>query len=383
MKRINVLQLASFEGNIGDNANHNGTRLEFKKNLNFNLSFSNLEIRDFFYKRRYFNQELIDTINKYDLLMIGGGNYFELWVEKSRSGTSIDMDPNLFSKIDIPVLFYGLGVDPGQGYSDKTISKFQSFLDVILSSRKNLVSVRNDGSMEALKSLYGNKYLDSVHHIPDGGFFISVKNYYHPELPKNKFIIGINLAGDMINIRFNDKSQSITFEDFQNYFTYTMIHILKNPNIHLIFLPHIYKDLEFINKVINSLPDDLNRRRITIAPYLHGEGSEKYIFDIYKKVNLIIGMRFHANVCGIGLNTPTIGLVTYRQIQKLYEELNLKERMIISNQNDFSNELIDLIIKSEQNEEKIRLNYKKVNNALRYELKSFHIKMNDWLGEFF
>jgi len=32
-------------------------------------------------------------------------------------------------------------------------------------------------------------------------------------------------------------------------------------------------------------------------------------------------MRFHANVCSMGLGVPCIGLGCYRQIHKLYEEL--------------------------------------------------------------
>ena len=39
-------------------------------------------------------------------------------------------------------------------------------------------------------------------------------------------------------------------------------------------------------------------------------------------------MRFHANVCPIGLGTPTIGLVNYPQVKLLYEELNLENRFV-------------------------------------------------------
>ena len=48
MKKLNILHLASFEGNVGDVINHKGTRNIFKKNLSYKINYKNLEFRDFF-----------------------------------------------------------------------------------------------------------------------------------------------------------------------------------------------------------------------------------------------------------------------------------------------------------------------------------------------
>ena len=53
----------------------------------------------------------ITQINRYKGLVIGGGNYFELWPKNSPTGTSIAMPLELFDKIEVPVFFNALGVD--------------------------------------------------------------------------------------------------------------------------------------------------------------------------------------------------------------------------------------------------------------------------------
>ena len=54
---------------------------------------------------------------------------------------------------------------------------------------------------------------------------------------------------------------------------------------------------------------------------MHGEESFKDVMNIYKSSKLVLANRFHANVCSMGLDVPTIGLVNYRQIKELYNEI--------------------------------------------------------------
>ena len=115
-------------------------------------------------------------MNQFDALIIGGGNYFELWVESSPTGTSIAIPPDLFSKIKIPIFFNALGVDPGQGVPDSSRIKFMGFLDTLLGSEQYLVSVRNDGAKKNLSRHVGNRYSEAVLHTPDNGFFVEDMN---------------------------------------------------------------------------------------------------------------------------------------------------------------------------------------------------------------
>ena len=79
MSSLRILHLASFSGNIGDNANHMGFRPWFAKQVGREVAWSNCEIREFYWKERAFDTDFVALANSYDALVIGGGNYFELW----------------------------------------------------------------------------------------------------------------------------------------------------------------------------------------------------------------------------------------------------------------------------------------------------------------
>lgn len=191
---LRVLHLASFSGNIGDNANHAGARVQFAKNLSFHFDYTELEIREFYWKRKFFDESFIAYANQFDLLLIGGGNYFELWVEHSRTGCSIDLPPELLAGLECPVIFYGLGVDAGQGVPAVCLTRFRCFMDYLLANDRFFIAVRNDGAIATLEKYLGPNYSAAITAVPDGGFFVKPSAYNHPELANFPVNLIVNLA---------------------------------------------------------------------------------------------------------------------------------------------------------------------------------------------
>lgn len=385
-KTLRVLQLASFLGNVGDNANHSGTRCLLARNLDFNLEFESLEIREFYWKERKFDDAFIDLVNQHDLFIVGGGNYFELWVDSSETGTSIDISETMFRKIKIPIIFYALGVDIGQGYTEKSVQRFRNFMDLLNSSDRVLISVRNDGAMKNLKEIVGSAYAEKVYQVPDGGFFVQTDPARTIDLDVSKKYIGINLANDMIEHRF--RSKDLTAEQgvgaFLSQFANALSRVLtEKPGINLIFFCHIYKDLDMLPKLFVKFDDQLIRRRIMIAPQIQGDLGKDYTFNLYKQCEVVVGNRFHANVCPIGLGIPTIGLVNYPQIENLYHELGLAERVIRINEKDFHDNLLRLLLSSIDNKSSIVNNYAIICQRLLSDINQFHGKINHWLHRFY
>lgn len=316
MKILKTLHLASFDGNIGDNANHDGFYKYLKQLNEFDFKIDQLEIREFYWKKRFFDESFVKLVNKYDLLIVGGGNYFELWVENSPTGTSISIELELLKKIKAPILFNALGVDPGQGASEANIQKFRNFLDLLI-ERNDLISIRNDGAKQAIAEHVGEKYLKHIHHTVDAGFFADIpepSEYY-----KSKKYIAINVAYDMQDVRF----KHITYEEFLQTFKSFIDKFLKEKiDYEIVFVPHIFRDMSFITDLLNILDDETRRRKVSVAPLLHGQDSFKEVMSIYKGAEIVLANRFHANVCSIGMGKPTIGLINYRQIKELYLEIN-------------------------------------------------------------
>ncbi|WP_341235822.1 polysaccharide pyruvyl transferase family protein [uncultured Sulfitobacter sp.] len=323
MSPLKVLHLASFSGNIGDNANHMGFRPWFAERLGRPVDWTELEIREFFWKERAFDADFANLANSYDALIIGGGNYFELWVEGSPTGTSIATPPEVFDRITVPVYFNALGVDPGQGVPDSSRRNFTAFLDKLLASDQYLVTVRNDGAVDALQTHIGADYAAAVHHVPDSGFFAPISTDDAPDiLNADARYIGINVANDMADVRFAKFNASEGSVAFAAEFAAALTRLSEDHgDVHFILFPHIFRDVEVIFQVLDKMGDRLRRKRVIVAPYGSGDAAARVALGLYKQCEMVLGMRFHANVCAMGAGRPTLGLVCYRQIAMLYAEL--------------------------------------------------------------
>jgi polysaccharide pyruvyl transferase WcaK-like protein len=318
VQQIKTLHLASFDGNIGDNANHFGFYKKLKCITGCELVIDQLEIREFYWKKRFFDKEFAELANSYDLVIVGGGNYFELWVENSPTGTSIAIELDLYREIKTPFMFNALGVDPGQGASVDSCDRFRDFLDLIR-EKGDFVSIRNDGAKKALSDFIGESYLDNIVCTVDAGFFVET-NTPIPYFKKKNYI-AINVASDMEDVRFPGAPLGVTYKEFLSSFKNFITEFTQQYEHEVVFVPHIYRDLACINDILNELGDDIRRQRVSVGPLLHGEDSYKDVMNIYAGADVVFASRFHANICSIGLGVPTVGLANYRQIRELYSEL--------------------------------------------------------------
>ena len=125
---LRVLHVASFSGNIGDNANHAGFRRWFEGLAGGPALWSEFEIRDVYRGLRGFDAAFAAEANTYDLVVVGGGNYFELWVENSPTGTSFSVGEDAWAALKVPVFFNALGVDAGQGVPAVSRERFCRFM---------------------------------------------------------------------------------------------------------------------------------------------------------------------------------------------------------------------------------------------------------------
>ncbi len=377
-KKLKVLHLASFSGNIGDIANHAGTRYLFQKYLDFDFVFSELEIREFYWKQRIFDDDFVSWANSFDLLLIGGGNYFELWVENSETGTSIDISLSRLSNIKVPTIFYSLGVDIGQGYTDKTAERFNRFMKAVLERENMFVCVRNDGSSKALNIVLSSQIAEKIPVMPDGGFFAAEsleKNFLMIEKENKK--ISINIAGDMLERRFNGH---LTSKDFLQELSNACILLLESySDLNIELVPHIWRDVTFIAELLSKIPDQYMRRRIKIASL---NPTKAGLFDFlkgYAMSDLVLGMRFHANVCPISMNVPTKGLLNYPQVELLYEELLRPDRFQDVRSSGFGLKLAEKSLDDMKNLHLLRHQNQLLNKRLFEKANDVLKDLNEWL----
>ena len=370
---MKAIHLASFSGNIGDVLSHEGTYNLFKRYFKKKINFKKLEIRDFYKNKKKINLHLVNYINSFDFFLIGGGNYFELWVPNSYTGTSLNFNLALFKKIRVPIIFHSLGVDINQGIYKNNKKKFIDFLNAI--KEKNcFLSIRNDGSSKTLKNLIKNQNIHDLKFdlLPDCGF-------YHESFFKNSRSIntmGINLAGDMLKKRYGNQSD---IKSFLKQISKFILFFLNQNNINkIIIFPHIWKDYDIISSLLKILDEDTLRKRMIISRLEPNSFGIKNFKNDVGKCDYILGMRFHSNVIAIRNQIPSIGLVNYPQIYNLYKEIGLQKRTVFTSSNNLFVKLKAIYVKDLTNLNKIRKKYSRINLNLDKKSEKVFNNMKSW-----
>jgi polysaccharide pyruvyl transferase WcaK-like protein len=319
-----------------------------------------------------FDEEFVELANKYDVVLIGGGNFWELWVKESKTGTTIDISPSVLQQIDPLVVFYSLGVDPYMGVPEKNAEKFRSFLAAALEDDGCLLTVRNDGSQANVAEYIDESYADQLTVVPDGGFFTSTGDGPFPSVADAGRTIAVNVVRDMMEERFEDGQAG--FDRFADRFARLLDELLEqHDDINIVFIPHIYSDLGAIDDIVRRMDDMHRRKRVTSGPYLHGWGAEKHVFGLYEQCDLALGMRFHANVCALGRGTPTIGLNShFQKVGDLYDEIGIPERSLRIDHDGYVDELRELIQSSLKKSTEISSQYRSIRAELHDETTAFH-----------
>ncbi|WP_417768585.1 polysaccharide pyruvyl transferase family protein [Stappia sp.] len=328
MRSLNVLHLASFVGNLGDNAMHDGEYRTRAADLPFALRHSPCEVREFIHwQRRAFDESFVGEANAADLVVIGGFSLFQLWRETTSSGTYLEAGPELFAAIRRPILFHGLGVDATRGVSQVAVARSRAFLDAQLAFDHCRFSLRNDGSDALIRDHLGPVYADAMAVVPDGGLFAEPDAFDHPGVPEGARFIAVNLAGDMPDKRYAGADGADLTRRFAADVAGGLRALLdEDPSLLCVFVPHIYSDFGPIGAVLDALDDRIRRERVVVAGLAQGADGWAPSFDLYRRATAVIAMRYHACLGSIGFGTPVFGISTHHKIEGQFEALGLGGR---------------------------------------------------------
>ena len=234
-----------------------------------------------------------------------------------------------------------------------------TFTCALALSKNAKVLFRNDGSLSLLRGHYDEGVLARVSEIPDGGFFYKITK---PSVDFGKTIC-FCVARDMANLRY-------TGEDGYDRFVQTLgswcDEFLKSyQDYKVVFVPHIYSDISIIDDVLKSISDSNRRMRVLVAP-LYAISPEVIggTFAAYSGCELVVSMRFHGNVVPIGNGIPTLGAVSLKKHQLLYESIGLPERYMSTMNSEFWDMLTVEVVKSLESSNEIRNKYAAVRSEL-------------------
>ena len=361
---MKILHVASFLGNIGDNASHMG----FKRILDSffkQYEINRMEIRKFY--KNYmledkceFNQEFIDFANTFDLLVIGGGGFLDYWVQDSVTGTTIDIDPGLLRNLSTPMLICSIGCNPHRDVPEGNITKFRAFLDEVCTHPKIKIALRNDGSVNSFKKEIGTHYLEHMEEILDNGYFYEPVE--SPFLITNRRYAAVNITNDQLAMKSSLRG-NIDTKSYYDQLAKSLTHLMTQEKLNVVLIPHIHSDLKAISELLSNMDDFLIRQFITIAPCIQYDEGAHLLFSIYQNSSLVLGMRYHANVCNMAMIKPIVGLAALDRVQYAYESLGLKDRYVTIDGNFFDDLVNKISTSLHETDESINKYRNSVNSA--------------------
>ncbi|MCJ8327830.1 MAG: polysaccharide pyruvyl transferase family protein [Campylobacterales bacterium] len=375
---MKILHIASFIGNIGDNASHMGL-YNILNELISNYEIENIEIRKFYNNyqeqdKQMFDIKFIKYMNTFDLCIIGGGGFLDYWVKDSKTGTTIDIDPSLLCHISTKTILTSIGSNPHKVIPEGNIEKFREFLKNVEKNSNIKIAIRNDGSSLSIKRDIGIEYLENITEILDHGFFYSLVKVDN-KLIENKYI-AINITDDQILMQ-SKLRDSIDINLYHKELIKVVEYIVKVRNLHVVFVPHIYSDIKAIANFICLLNDNIIRNYVSVAPCLQGNNGANKLFSVYKNSEYVIATRFHANICSIALGKKTIGLGVLDRVHYLYDSLGIREFSLSINET-LSDKVINLLSSDNYNLDMVSKNLnKKINETKEFYLDMFKKDFNE------
>lgn len=369
---MKILHIASFAGNVGDIANHKGFFDGFARYVSNDNFIVKEELRRFYknVQEKEFNSEYLEYINTFDLLLLGGGGFFTVQWNYSKTGTTFDWSREFVEGIRIPVIVNAMGYHE---YTNNEIlyRRFYDFLKLIYSRDNWFIKFRNDGSISRLI----NRYCDFYHErsVPDNAF-----NIHSPKLPKKSIqvnTVGIMFSMDLLDINYNRIDKKSILQIMQG-----VIRNLLNQGTRVILFQHTPQDIFTICKLLSTVDNLYMRTQVMVAAYDAVEKNSVYrLLEYYNLCDCIVSTRFHGNVLALTQHIPTIGLAGHEQIQGLFEELGLESQLIIINSSGYGQDVIKKVERFTMQSEEIVSAQDEVLIKLRSDSEKYFIEIKKFL----
>lgn len=294
MKYIKIAHYGSYDRNVGDNiAIYNIRKCLESLSCDAIIEWTNINANEFYKNGNnidYCKKRWGDISKNHDCIIVGGGGLIQGTQTSFGTGGTIPFNKEIYKNIDIPVVFFAVGINYFRG-SDKFTDKGKKSLEEALNGAE-IASLRNDGSIKSLEDL-NLKLYKNIHEVPDPGLIF---DYNKPDT--------LNIRSGLLQPALNGKKINL------GRFTASDISVLKKliDDFNLRIIPHTKLDFQFLQKNKYTWKEDNHKER---ALFSNIDNTIKE----YLKYDFVIGMRGHGQLCPIGLNMPSIYFSTQDKVR--------------------------------------------------------------------
>lgn len=307
---IRIAHFGSYNSNIGDNVALKVVRDTIERE-------SNVEVEWVKVKLSSFENLPISTVVKYfkslnnncSALIIGGGGLFEGGPYSDRpSGWKLPFTKKVLSEIKIPIFIFGVGINYFRKIPGFSADGHRSMIDLL--SASELISLRNDGSMDSAEALLkeNKEIFNKISEIPDPGLILPIhlhKDRIHDcSINKGVFQQAFNSGRHVNDGRFENS------ENMYKVFSFAALTGIP-------LLPHTQKDFQWFSG-LSSVSKEYLQRNLTIDR----------VYDFiknYHKFDYCIPMRGHGQLISAGVNCPFISLSTQDKVRDFANRNGFRE----------------------------------------------------------
>lgn len=326
MSVLRVLHIASHEINVGDGALNGAIRQGIRDVHDGPVEFDLADVA-------VFRKELsVAELDGYDLVVVGGGGGISNGAHARRTGTPMPLDLETYRRTRTPFAFVGLGHNIFAGQTFKHAPALTRLLAEV-ERKGDVFSVRNDGSRQRLMLDLGDA-ARIVREIPDPGFFVRSARQPPLEAGPRPFAL-VQVAGDSITDRVRPSRWGGIIGRVQSREAKAMLaekiaevalHLWTRHGLDILLTPHIHHDVPLCSDIMRRLYAQAGaaalHRPFRVGGTPHPNHAEAF-FARYRAARLVIGMRGHAVICGIGLRCPTIALSSHPKVSEFLASCDL------------------------------------------------------------
>ena len=258
---------------------------------------------------REVNSDTIRAINDCGMLVIGGGGLFLPDTNKNTiSGWQWAIPEELLDKIEVPICIYSVGYNYFHG--QETNELFKEALTK-LAEKSSFFGLRNMGSVNAIKGMLPNELSSKVTFQPCTTTLI--RKLYNDSIPQKSETsnIAVNMAFDRASLRFGYKKDDILQQ------VADAVKQIQLRGYKIFYVCHCWDDDLFLPYLKESSVD-----------YTLVDLSRKYPADVikfYNNMDLVLGMRGHAQMIPFGLNCEIISLGTHDKMKWFLDDIHAED----------------------------------------------------------
>lgn len=351
-KPVKATHISYYSGweNAGDTVLSKCVRDLF--NLQFNIGWELQKITD------HVTENKLQQIEASRFLVLGGGGVLLPDSNANNiSGWQWAISKSDLQSIKVPMLIFGIGYNYFAG--QKPSGLFIENLNVLI-QKSDFFGLRNRGSINKINKLTQNKFKNKVRFQPCPTTIIRMLNPNLPQKVKSKNI-GVNLAYDRYEKRFgkniyliiNQIAKALKVLSEKGYSIYNICHLESDRKFELTLNYH-----QISYKTVNlqyALPEK--------------------VYKFYNNMELVMGMRGHAQMIPFGLNCKILSLGSHDKLKWFLEDIEAIDWWIdLRNDTNHISEIIlsksfDIIKKSDQINEYIKFKQNNLYNITMENMK--------------